>query len=207
MNRAINFVRDRRKKLTEAQEQDQIWFVRASIGLGCTLGLVLVVFGVRSYMFQQVSAVQAQQDQTRQQILAQEETERSFVIGVNKVKILTDLFQERRNKQQAIDYFSSVFGPAVLVRQISFNTAEQLLTFRLQADDVFVLEEVFQQLESDDIITQFQNVASSNLRRNDEGKYEMTVAVTLGQEAADRVPEETPASSSGSETDPVGGQL
>lgn len=180
MQRSINFVRERRKKLSQAQVQDQKWFTRSAIGLGIVIGLMLMVLGGRLVMAQLVSQVLAQQEQTRDQILSREDTEKAFVISVNKLSILSEIYEERQNKQDAIQYFTSVFGEGVLVKEIAFQGNDQLLTFRLQADDVFILDQVFVQLESEEVLSRFARVENSDLRRGDEGKYEMTVAVTLG---------------------------
>jgi len=178
----INFLSQRRKKLTTTQKRDRQIF---KIGMGILGGVIvflLSVLGLRYWFGLRLDTVREVQAQARSQILGQEEVERSYIISVNKVIILAELFKDRQNKQQAIEYFSSVFGDEVLVKQIAFEGDDQLLTFRLQAEDVFILEQVFDQLQSTEVKTRFAQVTPSDLRRSAEGDYEMTVAVTLGQE-------------------------
>ena len=178
---SINFLSEHRKKLTKTQKRDRQIF---KIGMGILGGVVVFfvsVLGIRFWFGQRLEGVMQAQAQARSQILDQEDVERSFIVSVNKITILSELFKERQNKQQAINYFSTIFGDQVLVKQIAFEGGDQLLTFRLQAEDVFVLEEVFARLQSDEVKTRFAKVSSSDLRRSAEGDYEMTVAVTLGE--------------------------
>jgi hypothetical protein len=178
----INFLSQRRKKLTVTQKRDRQIF-RICMGiLGGVLVFLVCVLGTRYWFSQRLASVRAMQVQARNQILGQESIERSYIISVNKITILAELFLDRQNKQQAITYFSSVFGDQVLVKQIAFAGDDQLLTFRLQAEDVFILEQVFDQLQSDEVKSRFAQVTPSDLRRSAEGDYEMTVAVTLGED-------------------------
>lgn len=177
---SINFVRDRRRKLSSIQVKDRVWLRRSLIALGVVTTILVIVGGAQLFLSRMVGQVQAQQTATKQQIVDREDTEKAFVISLRKLGLLTEIFQERQNKQQAIEYFSSVFGAQVLVLEIEYRAEEQLLTFRLQAQDVFVLEQVLERLKSDDVTSRFAGVKASDLQRTSQGNYEMTVAVTLG---------------------------
>lgn len=180
----INFLRHRRQALTKQQEQDQR-YLRWSAATAASLFVVcLIVLGVRIFFTSSLANITQLQDQTRQNILSQENVERAFVLSYHKVDNLSKLFTQRQDKQEAIAFFSSFFGPDVLIKQIEFNGSEQILTFGLEADDVFVLEDVFEQLKSPQVTERFARVTPSNLRRTEDGKYQMTVAVVLHSAAS-----------------------
>jgi hypothetical protein len=179
MSLGINFLHERQKHLTKSQQTDRRvlkWTVR---GVGVLFLITIVVLGVTLWYQNRLKGVLALQDQTRQSILSNQEIEKEFVIGFQKLKILSKLFVDRADKQAAIDYFTTVFGPQVLVKQIEYGGDEKLLTFRLEANDVFVLESVFTQLKSPQTTEGFTQVTPTDLRRTGKGTYQMTVAVVL----------------------------
>ncbi len=181
MSRDINFLRERRKLLSKFQKRDKkIFYVSLAI-FGGSLFVFLVLFGINIFFDRRLSSILAAKDQAKQTILSHEDTEKTFLITVNKLKVLVELEKERKNKQEAIQYFSKVFGSDVLVKQIEYDGVDSLLTFRLSSRDVFVLEGVFEKLKDPEVDEKFQQVTASNLRRTDRGNYEMSVAVVMGE--------------------------
>lgn len=179
MARDINFLRERLSSQSKVEKQDKVWLRYSEIGLGAALVIAMTIFGVRVFFNQRLSSIDQAKDQARQAILDNESVEKSYVILVNKLGILTQLFAERQNKKEAIQFFSTIFGPDVLVKQIEFNAEENIISFGLQSKDVFVLERVFNQLTEIKDRPEYSKVSSSTLRRTDEGAYELKVTVTL----------------------------
>ncbi len=178
----INFLRERRRKLTKNQEQDRrVMKIAASI-LAVVMGIALVVVIISLFYTQRLNAVLRAQEDTKQQILNNEEVEKSYLVSLNKLQALVELDKSRQTKQETVAYFTTVFGQEVLVTKIEYVDSEKLLTFRIQAKDVFILKNVFNTLLSDELRQRFNQVNMSNLRRNDGGIYEMSVAVVMKEE-------------------------
>lgn len=176
----INFLSDRQKKLSKQQKDDRELLRYTQMLFAGVMLIFLVILGIRLFFNQRIRRIEDAQEQARQQILNNEDVERAFVITVNKLDVLNTLFEERQDKQDAINFFTTVFGPNVLVNQIEYNAGESILTFGVQSRDVFVLEGVLERLKGlADERAEFALVNPSNLRRTDDGKYELQVTVTL----------------------------
>ena len=179
MSYTINFLRHRRKELSKQDQQDQRWFRISSMVAGGVLILSLLIVSGQLFLTYQRKQVITRQENLKKQIMSHEDVERSYVIFANKVKILTELFKQRSDKRTAINYFSSLFGPDVLISDISYEGDEGILQFGLKAKSIFTLEEVFTKLSTDEVKAQYSMVSKSDLSRDQEGSYRMSVTITL----------------------------
>lgn len=177
----INFLKSRRKQLTDRQQRDRRFFQYAAIGLGIIFTLFVVALGVRLWLAYSIGGLQTRQEQLKQQIASLEDNERSYVIFVTKLQILTDLFGQRKNKQEAITYFSSLFDDRVLIKDITYQAEDNLLAFGVEANSVFTLEEVFSRLSDPEVKERFAELNRSELKRDVDGSYSIQVTVVLKQ--------------------------
>ncbi len=177
----INFVRQRVKKLSQLELKDQKIFKIVSIITGIFLIILMGVIGGRLYLLKQIKEAEVTQNSLRQQIKSYEERERAFVIFVNKLKTLSQLFTKRQDKQDAINYFTEVFGPEVVIDQMVYDANEQLLIFGVRAADIFALEESFKILDEAATTDRFAKISRSNLQRTSEAFYRIQVTVVLGE--------------------------
>lgn len=178
----INFVRQRVKKLTKLEKKDKKTFQITIIVTSALLLILAAVLGYKIFLTSQLNEVETSQKIFLGRIKQQEAREKSFVLFVNKLKVLSSVFQKRKNKQEAIDYFSQVFGPDVVIEKIVYDSNSELLTFRLLAADIFTLEGVFDLLSSDQSGQNFLSLIKSNLQRTSSGTYQMQITVMMGGE-------------------------
>lgn len=183
MARSINFVRDRRRKLTKTEQRDKQLFVYALYLLGAVFGVFLLVLAARMFMVFQVKSIKDQQADTRAAILAREDVEKSYTIFANKLTILTDLYNKRKAKQDALEFFGSVFGPDVIVSQLTYSQESEALSFVLTTQSVFILEGVFDTLRSQQVISRYPAIQKAGLRRSSDGTYGMKLSIMLGEDA------------------------
>ncbi|HYD34547.1 MAG TPA: hypothetical protein VD999_00610 [Vitreimonas sp.] len=177
----INFLRNRQKELSKLDQQDRRFFKIAMVVFGVITILSIIATSSQLFLTYRVKQLKDKQNELKRQVVSQENVERSYVIFANKIKILGELFQQRSDKRTAINYFSSLFGPQVLISEISFEGDESLLQFGLKAQDVFTLEEVFEKLSSDEVKNQYAAVNKSELARNQDGGYSMQVTISLNK--------------------------
>lgn len=178
----INFLKDRRKRLTKQDIADRQIMRYTLYVLGGVLAVMVLVLSVRGFLWYRTNQVAERQAQLKRAVLSQEDIEKSYVIFANKIKILRELLDERANKQVAIDYFSGIFGDEVLIREIEYESQIGILSFGLKANNVFVLENVFTILNSDQVKNDFSSVSKSELRRGNDGSYNVKVIVGLVKE-------------------------
>jgi len=177
----INFVRDRQKKLTKQQASDKrIMLIALGIfGVGAILSLSSL--GLKIYFSTQLKNSLTETERVKSQILAVEETESTFVILIHKLKAMSEVMKVRQKKQDAVDYFSQVFGSQVLIEEMSFaqDKEDQLLTFKLLSPTVFILESVLKQLSSPELRQKYPEIETGSLERTENGAYSLNLAVKL----------------------------
>src|SRR5688572_18916140 len=179
MSRQINFLAERRKSLTKTEQEDRRIIRIVSIFFGTVFTVFLIVFGIRFYFDRQLFQVEAAQKNARSQILNNEATERSFVIFVYKLNALVNLTQDKQEKNQALNFFSNLFGPNVFVTQMSFLEKERILSLKIESDSIFSLREVLNLLNSPEVRVQFISVNPSDLVRTARGDYEMVITAVV----------------------------
>ena len=139
----------------------------------------LITLSINFYLQFQVKTTKDQQTQMELQVSDQVGVEQSIVVTTEKLKILFELFELRYDKQAAIDFFSKIFGPNVLIKDINYEANERILSLKLQSESIFVLEEVFLKLSDPEVEENFGQVNKSGLSRNDRGAYNMSITLTL----------------------------
>ncbi|MCA9369957.1 MAG: hypothetical protein H6774_04410 [Pseudomonadales bacterium] len=181
MARNINFVHTARKRFAAVAEKDK---KKQVIAIGVLLVCVALSVGsilAHVWFRQSVTALEEREIAVREELLSQSEAEYSYAVFAQKVAVLSELFGERKNKQEAIDYFSNAFGRDVSISEIRYSSQDQFISFGLQAKDVFVLEEVYNTL-SNQRSSLVRQVQKDGLRRTADGGYIMDLTVYLTTE-------------------------
>jgi hypothetical protein len=177
VTREINFLGERRKKLTRQETADRRIMMMVGVVLGIMVVVFLIIFGIRLFLgrtlFQRVEA----QRVARGEITSNQSLERSFVVFVNKLKALTQIDQDKKDKNEVIQYFETTFGTDSLFKKIEFDQKEKLLVFRLQSNDIFALKKVMDLANSPDVQSKYPSLKTSDLHRSADGTYEVTIAV------------------------------
>lgn len=185
MSRTINFVRERQRNLTRMEQQDRVVFRWACIMMGALIGIVAMVVGVRLFFLYRLQAVSADQKNLRQAIVAKEEVEQSFTVFAHKLKTLTELFGKRKEKQETLEYFSNLFDENVVIRQLTYSSTTEELSFTLESKNVFVLEDVMNVMQSEEITLRYPTIKKESLSRSPDGAYGMFVSILLGDKKID----------------------
>ncbi len=180
---SINFLRERRRKLTKQQKFDFQAFRVTSVV--CVVAVVLLVATVSARLALAMMVSRSTQEQNRlmTSIKQQETNERTYLVFAAKLKALSELLAQRQDKQLAITYFSTIFGEGVLVSDISYDGDAETLTFGLKAADVFTLEKVLQVLKSEDVKQQFEGVKTDAISRSTTAEYQTTVTIVLKKDS------------------------
>jgi hypothetical protein len=178
----INFLSSKHHKATEQQRQDRKLFRFAVIGFVVVIVVILVAVGLSFWLQFELGKSQAKGKDLERQILANEAIERSAVVLAKKVSVLKTLIDERQDKQQAIAFFSSLFGSNVVLKDITYQSTESILSLRIQAFSIFDLEQVFLKLGEEETVARYGKVATSDLRRDETGAYSLNLTVSLAKD-------------------------
>lgn len=180
----INFLSAKHRKATDQQKQDKQFFKFSVLGFSGVLVVLLIAVGFSFWLQFQLTKSQATAKDLERQILANEAVEKSAVVLAKKVSVLKELLDERQDKQQAIEFFSSLFGSSVVLKDITYQSIEGILSLRVQAFSIFDLEQVFLRLREEETVARYGTVATSELRRDQEGAYSLNLTISLAKEAA-----------------------
>ncbi len=179
MSKSINFVQERRKTLSLAEQQDVIFLNKVVRGFIGVFIVFLVILGGRFFLSYQLNQVLEDQKAARAGILASESVEREYSIFSHKINQLTALWDKRKNKQEAIAFFMRLFTTDTTISGISYSADTDALTFQLKATSIFVLEAALNTLTSTTVTTEYPSIYKENLSRGEDASYTMSVIVAL----------------------------
>lgn len=182
MARTINFVRERRRNLSHQEEDDRKILRYVTFGMFGLGALILLIVGARLYLLYEIRNIQDEQKTVTAAISNKVGIEEQYTVFVNKLAILTELFGKRKEKQEALAYFSSLFGPDVIISQLSYKAGDEVLSFVLQSSNIFTMEEVFNIISSSEVSARYPTIKKNSLRRSFDGSYGMQVTLYFGDE-------------------------
>jgi hypothetical protein len=112
-------------------------------------------------------------------ILGQETTEISYLIFVNKIKVISEIYKKRSNKQEAMSYFTDVFGDKAEIIGMNYQEEQGGLILQLDSSNVFHLQEVNEILDSKALRQEYEHLEKSALTRTDTVSYNLTLKLEL----------------------------
>lgn len=151
-------------------------------GLYAGLAFFLLTVGINIFLTQRLRQANTQQRALTDQIASNEPVEISFLVFSQKLKSVREIYENRSNKQQAIDFFSNLFGDQVFLSGMSYGGEGNELSLRLTSENVFALESTLATLGSEQVTSNFSSVTKSGLRRGETGTYSLDLAVELKRE-------------------------
>ncbi len=180
MSQSINFVGDRRKRLNKTQKQDKkIMDIMINVLVGVFI-IFLIVMGLRVFYVFRLKTIKDQQTGVRTVILSHETIEKEYIIFAQKLKKLSVFFGKRKDKQEALIFFSEIFGKDVIVSGIDYSSAdEDVVSFTIKAPNVFIMERVFETLEDPKVSINYPNITKSNMSRSSSGNYSLSLSIVL----------------------------
>lgn len=180
----INFLRAQHR-VSEAQEKlDRVIFQGASVVAGISTAGLIALLVWWQYGSQQLQAAK-QQEAAQARVIAQSaESEAQYLSFVTRLDEISRLLQNRNSKKEALDFLSLLALPTVGFDSIVYDARAKQLTFRVQAENVFSVEEFLELLRQDTIRAYYADVSVSNIRRDDQGAYILDVIATLQGETS-----------------------
>ncbi len=179
----INFVKERRKRLSREKIRDKKWLSVAIFVFGGLIILSLGLIGVNFFFSYKIKTAHQTQLQLEALIKNNQSIELEYNILLRKLKIVSQLFGERKNKQEALDYFSHLFDASVKVSGLNYSEKSKSLTFSLDVPSVFKLDNVLRVLNSASLKQHFGQVEKHSLNRNNLGHYTVSVSVLLNSQS------------------------
>lgn len=175
----INFLRQRRKQLTSVQSLDK----RYAMVLGYVFVGVLIVtgvlFGVDYWLSNRLSSVKSDQQRVQRQITNLASVEQEYLTLAQKVSAIKGLIKDKAVKQQAIEFFTTLFAQQnVTLSELTF-LEDGVIQFQVESKDVFQFKELLAVLESPQVRAVYPQIAVNDLSRVKSAQYGAAISVKL----------------------------
>ncbi|MBD3250112.1 MAG: hypothetical protein GF381_00890, partial [Candidatus Pacebacteria bacterium] len=115
----INFLKKQNTSLSQVSKKDQLLFRRVLIGFTGLVVLFTLAVAANFYLELRLKSLNKQIEAVKSTIQSQEPIEAKYLFFVNKLKIIRELFDLRSDKQAAINYFTNLFGPEIIISGIT----------------------------------------------------------------------------------------
>jgi len=175
----INFFGRAGDLYQKTREKDRKFLTWSLIGFGITLGLFTAILGLNLWYGQQLNQIVNNQNKTKQSLLGNQTVELAYLISTNKLKAIVEIFDQRNNKQQAINYLSNLFGDQVFINGVAYDGVAQVLSLNLTSTNIFDLEKLINSLNTPEVKANFSSLNKSNIKRNEDGSYNMKLTLEL----------------------------
>lgn len=175
----INFFSNRVNQKGKQKEKDAKIFRISSYVL---VGLIFIMVGTFVFKFYnnlQINNTNKQIKENKESILGQESVELNYLIFVNKIRVISEIYKKRSNKQEAMNYFAETFVGIADIIGMNYQEDQGGLILQLSSDNVFKLQEANELLDSNELRQQYQNIEKSALTRTDLGNYKLTLKLEL----------------------------
>lgn len=183
----LNFLRQRKKSLSEIEKSDRKYALWMSYLLGGLLFLLLLVTIANFFFTRRLQSLQQSIEQTTAQIAEQNNIEQQYVILAEKLAFISGVIKDRSTKRSTIEFFTSQFSTAqTTLKEITYDQKGSL-QFQVIAQDVFTIDSILKTLQSEEIRAKYQSIHLSDLSRTPDGMYAVTVTVAFANTS---VPEE-----------------
>jgi hypothetical protein len=178
----INFLEQHRREVGKSNVFDQRLYTGSLAVMGATILATMVLLGSNFFLQLKVSEVQAREKDLEKSILFQEEIEKSVVVLAKKLEVISQLMALRHNKQETISYFTTVLGENVVLKGIDYSEEANVLSIQVEAVHVFALDAFATFLETPEVKNKYPSITKSEMRRDQDGTYLLTITVPLAAE-------------------------
>jgi hypothetical protein len=200
-SQSINFFGRAGDLYQRTRQQDQKFLKWALIGFGIVVGIFLILLTINLILGQQLKRLNTQQLEGKQSLVNNQSVEVAYLIFSHKLAAIAQIFEQRNNKQQAINYLSSLFGSQVFISGVTYEGTAQVLSLNLNSANIFDLSQLLEQLDTPEVKQNFSSLVKSNIRRNDDGSYDLKL--TLELKAASASAKTSPGAGAGTSARPA----
>lgn len=175
----INFLANRVSQKSKQKAIDvKIFHISTYVLIGVII-LMVGTFAFKLFNNLKINNAEKKIAEYKNSILSQETIEINYLIFVNKLKVISEIYQKRSNKQEAMNYFSNAFDGVAEIIGMNYEEEQGGLILQISSENVFKLEETNKILNSNDLRSQYQNIEKNVLARTDLGSYKLTLKLEL----------------------------
>jgi uncharacterized membrane protein YvbJ len=175
----INFLSSQTRHKQKEKQQDKKLFKIATIVLSAIVFLLMLVVGLRLFVNLRIKNKVETISKLKKTILDQEQIELSYLIFVNKLQVVGEIYSARSDKQEAMNYFADLMSDAATITGMAYNENSGGLILQLNHSNVFPLEDSMAIIDSSLVKDVYKNIEKTALKREDQGNYELSLKIQL----------------------------
>lgn len=175
----INFLANRVNQKDKQKERDVKIFRISTYVLVVAAVLMVGTFSFKLYNNLKISNAEKKIKEYKESILAKEATEINYLIFVNKIKVISEIYQKRSNKQEAMADFSDTFNGKADIIGMNYQEDQGGLVLQLSSDNIFKFQKVNEILDGEELRQRYQKIEKNILNRTDLGSYKLTLKLEL----------------------------
>ena len=176
----VNFLKEHNRLQEQILVRDQKIAFWSSVALGLCFVLSLSVFFYNLYLSSQRQLVETEYETTVAEIKKQNTTVANFSNINKKIKIIAELFKKRGNKWDAITYIYSLLPAGSVINSVDLKDGlASLLEMTIESNSIFAFDALSERFNRQDVRTSGYSFAFGTLSRGKDGKYRMSIVVTL----------------------------
>lgn len=175
----INFLSSRTRHKQKQREQDKKLFKISSVVLIAVVVILLLIIGLKLVINLRIKDKTKTIASLKKTIVEKEEVELSYLIFVNKLRAVGEIYASRSDKQTAMNYFADLMSNVATIAAMSYEEESGGLTLSLDHQNIFFLEKSTSILDSPQVKEVYKNVKKGSLTRADQGNYILSLAIQL----------------------------
>lgn len=175
----INFLSGQTRQKQKQKEQDQKLFKIAGIVLGVVVFILIAVMGLQLFINFKIKNKTKEIADLKKTIVDQEEVELSYLIYVNKLKAVREIYAARSDKQAAMNYFTELMTDIATITGMTYDEESGGLMLTLDHQNVFFLEKSMDILDTPSVKETYKNVEKKYLSRENQGNYSLSLIIQL----------------------------
>lgn len=175
----INFLATKQNKKERQRINDYRLFRTSLYVLIASVVLTVVTLAFNLFLNLRISDFEKKIAANKNSVLARENVELNYLIFVNKLTAIGNIYQNRSSKQAAINYFTNKLQDKAEIVGMRYQEKEGGLILELSNDDIFKLQNSMDLINSPEIINEYKNIEKSALRRLDDGSYRLSIKLEL----------------------------
>lgn len=175
----INFVQQSRRKLHVLQERDGS-ILKISLIVFSFVGVVcLFALGYWQYLRLELSEIKGQQEQQERILTQVAQDEARYLLYTAQLSLIDQVLSSRSSRQPAMEFLSQLTFSGLSFRGISFAELDKTISFQIEAEDVFIVDQFVERVRSPQIQSQLEDIEVSDVRRDGVGQYTLQVKLKL----------------------------
>jgi len=175
----INFMRRKRRKLARLQSIDQKLLYASGVIFAFAVILTVVAGGYWEWSRRQLSSIEDQIALQERVVRGAAIEEAQYILYTTRLTTIQEILEMRNPKKAALDFLAELLVPSIAFDAVNYDTGDRLLTFRVEAQDVFSVEIFLDKLREPGMRDKIEEIQISSIQRDEAGRYIMNVSIVL----------------------------